>query len=290
MPFKVAVGLHAVLIAVVLFIIPESLSAEERERLAKAAEDSDEPAGSWTARLLAPFAPLRIFNPYGRPTPASARGHYNLLVLAFVSFIVSLVKGIDPAKIQYATLVLHWTQEQFGPFLSFVETCRVVILVGLVPVFTRVVKPYFEAPPTPTEETPLVADSPEALHRGTPRFDYCLWVLCLAIEVAGYMSLGANGRGSATVYVVASSLHAFAAPIDAALGSLMLSIAPPGVTSGKLFGAYAVLDALSLSFLSAPLWGTVFMRTIESYPAAMFLLAAALMATAGAISVLVRIR
>jgi uncharacterized iron-regulated protein len=44
-----------------------------------------------------------------------------------------MTRGVDVLKAQYATLVLGWTQKQFGPFMSFVESCKVAILMIVIP-------------------------------------------------------------------------------------------------------------------------------------------------------------
>jgi MFS family permease len=137
LPLKVAVAVHIVICAVAFTIIPESLSREARERAAKdTATVSTEPT-SWSTWLLAPLAPLAIFLPtqsqIQRGRSAFAQGHFNMFILAVVSFIISMTRGVDVLKAQYATLVLGWTQKQFGPFMSFVESCKVAILMIVIP-------------------------------------------------------------------------------------------------------------------------------------------------------------
>jgi hypothetical protein len=170
---------------------------------------------------------------------------------------------------------------------------------------SKFVQPYFTAPAPPStqepgEETPLLqptATEPDSTskspttntHKST-RYDYFLWLLCLAIEVVGYTLLGSNAASNAALYVFASGLHAFAAPLDSVFLGLTLALKPSDVPSGKLFGALGVIDALALSFLSAPLWTAVFTATVDTYPPAMFLVAAGMLTLVGLLGFCVKIK
>ena len=102
--------------------------------------------------------------------------------------------------------------------------------------------------------------------------------LSLAVDCVGYILLSLNLP--AGHFTVVSAFLALGAAGSAAMNSLTLSLLPNKSESGRLFGALAVVNALGAALISPILFGNLFAATVGTYAAAVFILAAGIVAVA----------
>lgn len=161
----------------VLFVFPESLSAEKREAAAREhamthsakgkardlsgrdsgnhdegpSTSSDEEGDSETKRfgIIRSFlSPLSIFLPVTIIEAGGKRRHrdWSLTMLAAALFGYMLSTGIYQLKYLYAVHIYGWGAEQLSYYISFMGGARAAFLLLLLPFFISVLKPKLKAP------------------------------------------------------------------------------------------------------------------------------------------------
>ncbi|KAK0469666.1 major facilitator superfamily domain-containing protein [Desarmillaria tabescens] len=188
--FYLAVLCSLANLLLVLFVFPESLSAEKREAAARehamthsvkgkardlsgqdsgghdqgASSSSDEEGVSETKRfaIIRNFlSPLSIFLPVTIIEAEGTRRHrdWSLTMLAAALFGYMLSTGIYQLKYLYAVHVYGWGAEQLSYYISFMGGARAAFLLLLLPFFISVLKP---KPQTPAKSSNGKATKPKS--------------------------------------------------------------------------------------------------------------------------------
>ncbi|GMK56859.1 hypothetical protein CspeluHIS016_0306990 [Cutaneotrichosporon spelunceum] len=259
-------------------------------------------------RALLPLRPLGIFWPQ-----KGEDGHtdYNLLLVAILHFVIANLMGAVPAKANYTFWAFGWTPAQLGPYISYMAMCRLIVLLILLPLILRKVKPYFREPAfvhtPPSERTPLLADSntdsnadsnananesePEVpvKPKRSARLDRWIVGVCLFLDMGGYLMMGANASDSVFLFLAGSTIATLGTPSAPVANSLALSFLPNKHDVGRLFGAMAVLHAIGTYLVAPIVFFSVYSATVATYAPTFFLVGAAFVVVAQVAVWLIRI-
>ncbi|KAK8853429.1 hypothetical protein IAR55_004135 [Kwoniella newhampshirensis] len=255
-----------------------------------------------------PLQPLQIFLPTDRPDDGSGRKpgkNWNLMAVGLGIFFYATLMGILTVKGQFAFFYFGWSSTQLGPYLSAMAFTRGFVLIAVVPLIMRFVKPYFvekdDEPNVDAEASQAgasavtitsgtssqppayghsadeaeVAAEPTVTAKKAPKrsahLDLFTIRVCLVLEFLPYvlLALGPSAEG----FVVLSLLLTVASPIGPAANSLALALIPDASQSGRLFGALAVIQAMGTAMVSPVLFGTLFAATVGIYAPAIFAMA-----------------
>ncbi|TYJ58953.1 hypothetical protein B9479_000389 [Cryptococcus floricola] len=254
--------------------------------------------------------PLTIFFPRTEEDAWTGRErkNWNMTIVGLGLFFMSLLMGVLATKVQYSLYAFGWTSTQLGPYMSAMAFLRSAILVGLVPLIMRYVKPRFQqgnntgvseaqtyaagdsAITTSSDPSVPEPSSDEPSSRAPPRSAYLdlLTVrICLFNEFFPWVLLafGPSEKG----FILLSALLTLGGPGVPASNSLALSLLPDPSQAGRLFGALAVIHALGSTLISPLMFGTVFAATVGTYAPTIFALAACCVAGAFGCMAMVRL-
>ncbi|KAI9866320.1 MAG: hypothetical protein M1813_001442 [Trichoglossum hirsutum] len=144
--FYVALGGHFVSAIFLLFVVPESLS-EERQRSARERYRIEKessrglPYWSWVGTLKRAniLAPLDILFPTGDGSSRALR--FNLILLSAIDTIMfGVAMGSVTVIVIYSELMFGWGNLKTSIFVSIVNTCRVLVLIAVLPLVTLIVR------------------------------------------------------------------------------------------------------------------------------------------------------
>jgi len=193
------------------------------------------------------------------------------------------IMGSYTFKFQFAASTFGWTSETLGYWLTLVGAARAVFLTLILPLIIKIFKPMPRTVEIPAnaivgEEQPLLPTRPPT---GTPpvardvhssSFDLGLAQGSLFIDVVSYTFLAL--MPTPLFFTVFSMLGAMGAGLNPAIQSVALAMyrRRGGTESGRLFGALSVVQALSSSILGPAMYGFVYMKTVATFPRAIFFL------------------
>ncbi|KAG2019931.1 hypothetical protein CC2G_005324 [Coprinopsis cinerea AmutBmut pab1-1] len=304
--FFMAATIHCVYALFIWVILPESLSRRKMKRSRQLYERETEELAAETEmsrsfpRLLAYrfkllfrfLRPLTIFFPDFKPSQnplKKPKRDWNLTLMAVgYGFTISMM-ALYPFTFQYAAATFSWTSVQLGYFLSIVGAGRAVLLTIILPVIIRLFKPeplVIEIPQFPTERDPLLSNfenpagaSPrpakpplkKELH--SPSFELGVARVSLVIEIIAYSLMGLAPSG--TTFAISGVMAAMGVGFSPAVQTCTLAMYARrgGTETGRLFGALSVIQALGSQVLGPPIYGLVYMKTVEFFPGAIFFVA-----------------
>ncbi|EJU04645.1 hypothetical protein DACRYDRAFT_47146 [Dacryopinax primogenitus] len=260
--------LLALLCAVAL---PESLSIETRD---KKRVEREHKRLARTGRWWDFAAPLAIFVPKKRV--GRFRRDWNLLAVGTAAFTMLLVYGIYHMKFQYAIFTYAWGSEQLGYYLAYIGSARAVHLLLLLPAVIRLIRHYYGTHSLST--------------------DHRLATFSVALDVLAYTLTSLSPPSAMWAFVLFTSMSSFAGGALPAMHALALGIltaqekeeaeaAGSGVSvevnhAGRLFGAFGLVQATSQILLGPLMFGALYSISVYSFPKAIFVVAAGLLAVA----------
>ncbi|MCJ1307976.1 hypothetical protein MMC25_001626 [Agyrium rufum] len=274
--FYVALGAHVLWVLTVLLIVPESLTKErqilarEKASLIGKAEslarerristssgfmathiDSDWHYKMWwIARGGGLFTPLKVLWPSGPGTAAVRR---NLVVLAAVdATMFAVAMGSMGIIVIYSEYMFGWTTFEASRFLSIVNVARVLCLIGLLPLLTRIIRG-------------KASKAPQG-HTGCDTADLVLIRIALVFDLSGYIGYSLARSGDMlTLSAVIASLGGMGSPT---LQSSLTKHVPADRT-GQLLGAIGLLHAL-VRVVSPALFNSIYAATVADFPQTVF--------------------
>ncbi|KAK7690558.1 hypothetical protein QCA50_005656 [Cerrena zonata] len=271
--------------AMVWFAVPESLSKsamQEAERLHhERTVDGETGSASWLSGIYGLFAPLSVFLPSW-----TAKDRWSLrnwsLTFAILSLAASQpVYGLMEFEVQYMMVVFRWTTEQVGYYLSIIGTVKAVFLSLIFPAITLALNRPKPAISLPTEESePLQSDSSRNTSLESSSLphsvsaDLAISRVSLLISIIPFALI--PFAPSALMYTALNGVVCFGTAFSPAIQSVALGIytANGGLEAGKLFGAIGIVQTVGVSLLAPSLYGVTFMKTVGTFPAAIYLLSA----------------
>ncbi|KAJ8699968.1 hypothetical protein PTI98_003040 [Pleurotus ostreatus] len=301
--FYAATVAHLIYASVVWFIVPESLTKRqmhefkvkhiENEAIFRDRDRSTNSLATETViqirNLFRFLRPLAIFFPTMVETKRGPRRDWSLaLVAASYGFTISIM-GSYVYKFQYAASAFGWSAETIGYWISLVGAVRAAFLALILPVIIQLLKP--KATPASAETEPLLSSSSEPsgssqrpsptssprslLEIHSPSFDLSLARASLLVEIVAY-SLMAMAQAPLP-FTIFAMLGSFGAGFSPAIQSaaIELYVRRGGRENGRLYGALSVVQALCSQILGPAIFGFTYVRTVATYPRAIFFLSVA---------------
>ncbi|KIW71053.1 hypothetical protein PV04_03268 [Phialophora macrospora] len=254
--FYIALACQAWFIVFVLFAVPESLSKErqliarEKRRFAQA-ETAD---NSWWTNVknYNPFEPLWVLRPTGVGSSAALRK--NLFVLAAIdTMMFGVAMGTMQIIIIYAEYRFGWTAVNASMYLSAVNICRVMGLVLLLPLLTRI----FRGPQHLQSKG----------HKGSDMLD--IWIIRGAIlfDLLGYVGYAIGPTGAV---MVVSGMIASLGGIGSPTLQSSLTKHIPADRTGQVLGASGLLHALA-RVVAPTVFNLIYSQTVGIYAGIVFI-------------------
>jgi MFS family permease len=265
--FYAVTGCHAFYFLMLVSVIPESVS-KERQRIArekhraKLIEEDD--GSSWAfLRSLNPanlFKPLQILFPKLDRSDAMSPDRRKLFValrrnLVVLASIDTLLFGVAMGAVQitlvYAEYMYGWGNYESSIFVGLANTVRVVNLLLVLPMVTRLIR----GPP-----------SGRQVNTGSDMLDIGIIRLSILFDLAGYIGYATVRKGGLmTLSAMIAAIGGMGSPT---LQSALTKHVPPGRT-GQILGATGLLHALS-RVISPTVFSLVYGATVGKFPQAVF--------------------
>lgn len=257
--FYVAFVCHLGFIVFITSFVPESLTwerqiaARERHR----AESLKHPRRPWTniTNLANIFKPLSILFPPRDQSSDITRT--NLVLLAAVDTVVfGVTLGSASIVVMYSEFMFKWGNFESSLFVSIANTCRVGILVVVLPLFSRIFSHRFNRPGHGTA----------ARGGNSDRFDISIIRAAVLFDVLGYIGYAIVPNG--ILFIVSGVIASVGGIASPTLQSALTTHVGAGKT-GELLGAISLLHALSRIAAPAVL-NLVYSLTIGKASSAVF--------------------
>jgi MFS family permease len=254
--FYLALACHIIFIMFLVFVIPESLSKtrqesarekhrEERERLG--------PASDWInqVRSINLFAPLKILWPTGPGTSSALR--WNLLLLAAVDTIMfGVAMGAMGVVVVYVRSEFNWKELESGRFVSIVNSSRVLALLVVLPIITRLFRGR--------------KGTKNQRNSGSDLFDLSIIRVAVFFDMLGFLGYALAKDGSMFILSGAiAGIGSFGSPL---LGSSLTKHVPPDRV-GQLLGATGLLHAFA-RVLGPTIFNGIYSATVGKYNQTVF--------------------
>ncbi|CAK9787407.1 unnamed protein product [Cutaneotrichosporon oleaginosum] len=253
-------------------------------------------------RAVLPLQPLGVFWPQ---KDEDGRRNYNLLLMGVLNFVIANMMGAVAVKANYTFWAFGWSPAQLGPYLSYMSVCRLLVLLVILPLILRTVKPFFREPAfdeAASERTPLLSardgspgasgisavsvsaasgvsatsDAPKPKPKRSAKLDLWIVRVCLFLDMCGYLMMGLNGADSVALFLAGSTVASLGTPSAPVANSLALSFLPNRHDVGRLFGGMAVLHAIGTNLVAPMVFFSIFSATVATYAPTIFLVAASL--------------
>ncbi|KAJ7510054.1 major facilitator superfamily domain-containing protein [Mycena galericulata] len=288
--FYVATAIHASYAILVWIALPESLTKaqmlsasvqyQEDQRLLA---DQERTTLLRVQRLFSFLKPLTLFFPAPVEVGSSTKGRkwdWNMTLLAMAYGFTVSIMGSLTIKFQYLIAHYGWTSEYVrvtvGYLVSANGVTRAVYLAILLPLAIKLIKSNSKRPRS-AESEPLLADSKSKPHSAS--FDLSLARVSLLIEVIAYTAMPFAPTG--LIFTLCTMLSSFGGGFSPAVQSASLELytrktgESGNVESGRLFGALSVLQALCGQIIGPSLYGIVYVKTVATFPKAIFFVSVA---------------
>ncbi|KAF7354923.1 hypothetical protein MSAN_01407100 [Mycena sanguinolenta] len=294
----------------VLFVIPESVNQEQRDRASARMAVAGEAASRNLTRfgiIKDFFSPFAIFLPVSVSIPGSTwtRKDWSLMIVTCVMFGYMLSAAIYPINYLYALYVFSWDIKQLPYYIWSIICGQAIFLLLVFPLIIARFKPKSTIP-QPQPAVPGVEaaklEATMAHIASEMKFDLRLARLCLCIDIFANTAIvlvpapslhqnvvtHSQFSTSQTLFVVASSIAAWGTGLLPSTQSLALSILQARAllaesaqeaaifesTIGKLLSiivvVQAVVQGLGQMILGSLLLGSIYNRTASVFPKAVF--------------------
>jgi MFS family permease len=254
--FYIALACQLLFILMLVVFIPESLSKKRQEaaREKHALEKERRgPSSDFINRLrsINLLEPLTILYPTGPGSSPALRR--NLIFLASTDMIMF---GVAMGAMNVITLYLrqqfNWQEWESSKYVSIVNTSRVLCLLVLLPLVTRLVRGRLG---TSTQK-----------NSGTDSFDLSLIRIAIFFDMLGYLGFSlARLGGLFTLSGVVTSIGGIGSPM---LGSVLTKHVPPDRV-GQLLGATGLLHAFA-RIVGPLVFHGVYYATVNKFRQAVF--------------------
>ena len=254
--FYVALGCHVFFIAFLLLFIPESVSNERQlhAREKYKIKMQDPKYATWKSTLLSynVFEPLWILRPKGEGSSPKLRR--NLFLLAAIDTIMfGVAMGTVQIILIYAEYQFGWTAVDSSKFLSAVNTCRVLALVIILPLVTRLVR-------GPRK------DQSAGRHHGSDMLDVNIIRVAVFFDLICYVGYATvRSGGLMAVSGAVASLGGIGSPT--LQSSLTKHI--PSDRTGQVLGASGLLHAMA-RIIAPTIFNLIYSKTVGHFTQTVF--------------------
>ncbi|KAH8116885.1 MFS general substrate transporter [Phellopilus nigrolimitatus] len=249
-------------------------------------------------KVFAFLSPLSIFAPKRVKTEGylgKKRRDWSLTFIAVSYGLSALVMASYQYVFQYAAATFGWSSEELGYWLSLVGASRAIYLTLVLPLVIKIFnrpKHAVQLPIEPSEplqglhdaESSLEPDAgPERPHKQhadaklaphTPSFDLGLARASLVLEAVCYSFIPL--APSAHMFLVFGMLVSWGGGFNPAVQALALELytrrsrKQGGAETGRLFGAMSVVQVMCAQIIGPAIFGLTYMKTVATYPRAIF--------------------
>ncbi|KAK0210839.1 major facilitator superfamily domain-containing protein [Desarmillaria ectypa] len=309
--FYVATFLHLCYALLIWLIVPESLTQAQRRKSTIKHHQSD-PRTGVLKRLFGFLGPLSVFLPEMNSTDRHPlkrlKRDWNLTLIAVAYGLTLSLMGSYTYKFQYAAASFDWTSETaseflIGYWLSLVGAARAFFLTLILPLAIKLCKPKPKDVSIGEREPfiPSESNDPRSSHsdsdrsssfhmeRHSSRFDLGLARVSLFIDIVSYVLLGSTTNP--LIFTLSSMLGSMGTGFSPAVQSVALELYTQrgGTESGRLFGALSAIQALSSQIIGPSLYAFVYIKTVATFPRAIFFVGAASVCVSLACLALIRL-
>ena len=286
--FYGAIAAHVFFVLFMVTVVPESLSKrrqlEAREKWKNAQLTAEREAAYYSdlnvlsrmfrsAKNSQLLKSLEILRPTGPGSSPALRR--NLVLLAAVdTTCFGVAMGSLTVLVVYSRYVFDWGAVKTQQFVSIMSICRVIVLIVILPLLTRV----FRGKPNRVKEF---------RHTGGDSVDLGIIRLAIIFDLIGYAGYAIAGAiGSGALFVLSGCIAASGGMVSPTLQSTLTRSIPPDRT-GQLLGAIALLHAIAR--IAAPaVFGGLYAITVGTFPQTVFVCLAAAFLVAEFLSWFVR--
>ncbi|KAF2107220.1 tetracycline-efflux transporter-like protein [Lophiotrema nucula] len=254
--FYIALGFHIFFIAFLIFVVPESLSKSRQEASREKYRREQErlgPAADWINQLrsLNLLEPLKILYPTGPGSSPAVRR--NLILLAATDTIVfSVAMGAMGVIIIYMRRQFGWHDWESSKFVSIVNCSRVLSLLVVLPLVTRLVRG--------KEGTKHQKNS------GSDTFDLMIIRFAILFDMLGFLGYSLTRNGN--LFIVSGAIAAIGGIGSPALGSALTKHVPPDRV-GQLLGATGLLHAIA-RVVGPTIFNGIYYQTVGKFRQTVF--------------------
>ncbi|KAF2791201.1 tetracycline-efflux transporter-like protein [Melanomma pulvis-pyrius CBS 109.77] len=259
--FYIALACHCIFILFLLLVIPESLS-KTRQEAARARYNGElellGPDWDWINQLRSVnlLAPLKILWPTGPGSSSPVR--WNLVLLAATDTIMfGVAMGAMSVVVMYMRLQFNWKEFESSKFVSIVNSCRVVSLLVVLPLITRLVRGK--------------TGTKKQKNSGSDLFDLTIIRISILFDMLGYLGYSLVRDGN--LFIISGTIASIGGMGSPTLGSALTKHVPPDRV-GQLMGAMGLLHALS-RVIGPTIFNGIYSATVKSFRQAVFVCLAA---------------
>lgn len=229
--FYIALACHLTFVSFLLFVVPESLSKERqmaaREKHRMKTEGLPQQSLINALKSANLLEPLEILYPTGEGSSRALRR--NLIFLAAVDTTVfGVAMGSMTVVVIYSEYMFGWGNFESSIFVSIVNTCRVTVLLLIVPLVTRFIRGRRGSVPQ--------------RNSGCDGLDLAIIRTAIVFDIIGYIGYATVRTGS--LLIVSGAIAAVGGMGSPTLQSSLTKHVPRDRT-GQLLGATGLLHALS---------------------------------------------
>ncbi|KAG8525780.1 uncharacterized protein KY384_000540 [Bacidia gigantensis] len=267
--FYFALAAHFIFFSSLLLVVPESLpKARQLAARAKADFHRPEEGVSHTSfqqittavkRLFREtnfFAPLAILWPTEPGTnPALRRNLFFLAAVDTTMFGVAM--GAMTVILLYSEYSFGWGNFETNVFLTVVNTCRVTVLLVVLPLLTRLLR----GPPSKDRQK---ASGCDQIDLGIIRFG-------ILFDILGYVGYTTVRTGE--LFIVSGALASLGGMVSPTLQSALTKHVPPDRT-GQVLGALGLLHAAA-RVVSPLIFNLIYAETVGKFAQTVFVCLAA---------------
>ena len=252
--FYIALALHTTVLLFLIFVLPESLTKKRQLAAREKALDTfaydDDFGPTWfsfvtrTFRIGNPFAPLTVLWPTGSGTNPAVRR--NLVLIAAVdTTMFGVAMGSMTVILLYSKYMFGWNTFDTTVFVSIVNTCRVVTLLIVLPIISRLIRG-----PVSTRTAPK--------NSGSDLIDLGIIRTAIFFDFLGYVGYTLVRTGP--LFILCGAVASIGGMGSPTLQAALTKHAPPEKT-GQILGAMGLLHAAA-RVVAPIIFNVIFARTV----------------------------
>lgn len=267
--FYIALALHGTFFLFLLLVVPESLTKERQLKAREKKKDKDSIGGfgeqasqTWLSYLTNILkggnllAPLAILWPTEPGTNPAVR--HNLALLAAVDgTMFGVAMGSMTVILLYSEYAFHWDTFETSIFVSIVNICRVITLLVLLPIFTRIIR------------GPVSGRSKR--DSGSDQIDLGIIRIAILFDLLGYVGYTLVRTGP--LFILCGAFAAIGGMGSPTLQAALTKHVPPDRT-GQVLGAMGLLHA-SARVIAPTIFNLIYASTVGKFTKTVFVCLAA---------------
>lgn len=277
--FYITLGAHSVVLLLILFGVPESLSEKRQLRAREKSEfvgiGEQQTYSNWLSYVIKLFTnskllqPLAILWPTGDGTSSAVRRN-----LAFLAAVDATMFGVAMGSMTVVIIYTHyafgWDTLQTGTFVSIVNISRVFTLLVILPVASRILR----------------GPRSSSVRRlsGSDNVDLGIIRTAILFDLLGYIGYTTVRTGS--LFILCGAIASIGGMGSPTLQAALTKHVPPDRT-GQVLGAMGLLHA-SARVVAPTIFNLIYAQTVGKFTQTVFVCLAATFGVAFVLSWFIR--